>query len=82
MKTRPASVDALAPAEPLGSSFAPGDRVRIVGAHPWSGRSRTIDGPMLAVWPHGLDWFVDLPAMFMTVGAAVKNPSMITAGVS
>jgi hypothetical protein len=81
VKTRPVSVDAMAPAEPLGSSFAPGDQVRIVGAHPWSGHSGTITGPMPA-GRTACDWIVDLPAVFMIVGTAEKNLRKITAGVS
>jgi len=46
-----------------------GDRVRIVGAHPWRGHSGTITGP-IAPGPHGLDWIVDLPDVLMTAGAA------------
>ena len=54
------------------SAFKPGDHVRIVGAHPWRGHSGTITEPMPA-GPHGLDWIVDLPDVFMTAGVTEKN---------
>jgi len=55
VKTGPVSVDALAPAKPRGSSFAPDDQVRIVGVHPWSGQSGTITGLCRQAARLGLD---------------------------
>lgn len=40
--------------------FSIGDRVRIVGAHPWSGHAGTIEGPLDIPTAPDLKWKVNL----------------------
>ena len=55
------------------SDFAAGDRVVIVGAHPWRGRAGTIAGPFPASGDHGLDWIVSLDDICVAPAVSERN---------